>query len=144
MSVFLGGGTEEQSEAVGELFESYGLAFQIIDDVLNLRGFQEDRKNRGEDITRGKITAPVAKAMGRLSLPDRRKLWSIINSKPVDQGRIQDAIDLIDRCGALQACSDEAHELVESTWKTVSPLLPDSHFKVRMRSFGWFVLDRHY
>lgn len=144
MAVLLGGGTEEQSQAVGELFESYGLAFQIIDDVLNLRGFQEDRKNQGEDITRGKITAPVAKAMGRLSLPERQRLWSIIRSKPADEPTIREAIELVDRCGALQACSDDAHELVESSWKTVSPLLSDSHFKVRMRSFGWFILDRHY
>jgi geranylgeranyl pyrophosphate synthase len=144
MSVFLGGGTEEQSEGVGRLFESYGLAFQIIDDVLNLRGFEENRKNRGEDITRGKITAPVAKAMGRLGLSDRRTLWSIIKSKPTDYERIREAIQLIDGCGALQACSDDAHEFVESTWQSVSPLLPDSQFKVRMRSFGWFVLDRHY
>jgi geranylgeranyl pyrophosphate synthase/predicted secreted hydrolase len=144
MAALLGGGTEKQSESVGLLFESYGLAFQIIDDVLNLRGFQENRKNLGEDITRGKITAPVAKAMGRLGRADRGKLWSIIDSKPADPETIREAIDLIDACGALQACSDEAHELVESTWTAVESQLPDSQFKVRMRSFGWFVLDRHY
>ena len=144
MAVFLGGGTEQQSESVGRLFESYGLAFQIIDDVLNLRGFQENRKNRGEDITRGKITAPVAKAMGRLGKSDRIRLWSIIDSKPADPDTIREAIFLIDGCGALQACSDEAHELVESTWAEIESQLPDSQFKVRMRSFGWFVLDRHY
>jgi geranylgeranyl pyrophosphate synthase/predicted secreted hydrolase len=144
MAVLLGGGTEQQSESVGRLFESYGLAFQIIDDVLNLRGFQENRKNRGEDITRGKITAPVAKAMGRLGKADRIRLWSIIDSKPNDPDTIREAILLIDGCGALQACSDEAHELVESTWAAIESQLPDSQFKVRMRSFGWFVLDRHY
>src|SRR5262249_48197097 len=79
VSAILGGGSKAQSDALGDLFEAYGFAFQIIDDVLNLRGFDENRKTRGEDVTEGKITAPVAKAMGRLSLDDRRELWSILS-----------------------------------------------------------------
>src|SRR4029453_6519429 len=85
MATLVGGGTEEQAAGVGSLFESFGVAFQIIDDVLNLRGFEQDRKSRGEDIRGGKITAPVAKAMGRLSRPERNRLWSIIGSKRDDE-----------------------------------------------------------
>jgi geranylgeranyl pyrophosphate synthase len=144
MAAIIGGGTEQQADGIGSLFESFGLAFQIIDDVLNLRGFVENRKSRGEDISHGKVTAPVAKAMGRLSLADRRTLWSIISSRPVDPDEIRRAIQIIDGCGALQACEDQAHELVESAWSRVAGLLPDSQYKIRMRSFGWFVLDRHY
>ena len=144
MAAIIGGGTIEQSEGLGSLFESFGLAFQVIDDVLNLRGFDEDRKNRGEDITAGKVTAPVAAAMGRLDLEDRRRLWSIINSKPADRERIGEAVHLIDGCGALDACEQTARDLVESAWTAVDPLVPDSQFKVRLRAFGWFVLDRHY
>ena len=144
MAALIGGGTEEQSEGLGSLFESFGLAFQIIDDVLNLRGFDENRKSRGEDISQGKVTAPVAKAMGRLALDRRRELWSILGSKPTEAGRIRQAIDIIDGCGALDACESHARQLVETAWKAVDPLVPDSQFKVRLRAFGWFVLDRHY
>ena len=126
------------------MFEAFGLAFQIIDDVLNLRGFDENRKNRGEDITEGKVTAPVAKAMGRLSREDRRDLWSILSGKPADRATIARAIALIDGCGALDACEHEARALVEDAWQAVDPSIPDSQFKIRLRAFGWFVLDRHY
>ncbi len=70
-----GKGTQEQIDALGLFFESVGLAFQIIDDVLNIRGFQKDLKSRGEDIVHGKVTLPVAKAMGRLTLEQRQWLW---------------------------------------------------------------------
>ena len=144
VSAILGGGSKAQSDALGDLFEAYGFAFQIIDDVLNLRGFDENRKTRGEDVTEGKITAPVAKAMGRLSLDDRRELWSILSSKPVERCIIARAIDLISGCGALDASEQDARSSVESAWRAVDPLILDSQFKVRLRAFGWFVLDRHY
>jgi geranylgeranyl pyrophosphate synthase len=144
MATLIGGGTDAQAEGLGSLFESYGIAFQIIDDVLNLRGFEQDRKSRGEDITHGKITAPVAKAMGRLSRDERHRLWSIVSSKPTEREPIREAIAMIDGCGALDACEAQARELVERAWTMVDPLVPDTHFKVRLRAFGWFVLDRYY
>lgn len=144
MAALIGGGTEQQSEAAGALFEAYGLAFQIIDDVLNLRGFDENRKNRGEDVTQGKVTAPIAKAMGRLSPAERRELWALLASKPAEHDRILQVIKMVDSCGALDACEAEARDLVETAWQAIDPLLPDSQFKVRLRAFGWFVLDRHY
>jgi geranylgeranyl pyrophosphate synthase len=144
VAALIGGGTTAQIETLAALFESYGLAFQIVDDVLNLRGFDSKRKTRGEDITEGKVTAPVAKAMGRLPAAGRRELWSILSSKPADEDRVARAIDLIDGCGALDACEQEARDRVEEAWRAVDPLLPDSVFKIRLRAFGWFVLDRHY
>ena len=74
----LGGGSELQIEALGCFFEAVGLAFQIIDDVLNLRGFERDLKERGEDIRHGKLTLPVVKALGCLPLERRTWLWSVL------------------------------------------------------------------
>ena len=144
VAALIGGGTDEQAEGLGNLFESFGVAFQIIDDVLNLRGFDENRKNRGEDISAGKITAPVAKSMGLLSREERQQLWAIVQSKPLDRAKIGEAVALVERCGALDACEREARALVEDAWKRVDPLIPDTQVKIRLRAFGWFVLDRHY
>jgi geranylgeranyl pyrophosphate synthase/predicted secreted hydrolase len=144
MAARIGGGTKEQADALGGLFQAFGLAFQIIDDVLNLRGFDENRKTPGEDITEGKVTAPVAKAMGRLTLDERRELWAIVSGKPTARAEIGRAIGLIHGCGALDACECEARNHVEEAWRIVDPLIPDSQAKMRLRAFGWFVLDRHY
>jgi geranylgeranyl pyrophosphate synthase len=144
MAALIGGGTDQQAEGLGSLFEAFGVAFQIIDDVLNLRGFDENRKNQGEDISAGKITAPVAKAMGLLARERREQLWSIIQSKPTDRARIGEAVSLVERCGALDACEREARAMVEDAWTRVDSLIPDTQYKIRLRAFGWFVLDRHY
>lgn len=50
----IGEGTPEQVEALGMYFEAVGLAYQVIDDVINLRGgFVRNSKIRGDDIAAG-------------------------------------------------------------------------------------------
>lgn len=140
----VGGGSEAQEMGLADLLEAYGIAFQIIDDVLNLEGFEGNLKTVGEDVSEGKVTAPVAKAMSRLSLEQRRELWAAIASRPKDPAVVAEVIETLGRCGAIAACKAHASELVERAWARVEPLLPDCHAKLRLRAFGWFVLQRHY
>jgi geranylgeranyl pyrophosphate synthase/predicted secreted hydrolase len=144
MGAVVGEGSEEQIEAVGCFFEAVGLAFQIIDDVLNLRGFEGKLKTRGEDITQGKVTLPIAKAMSRLPLEARRILWNQIAAKPTEQPVIEEVIAKLEACDAIEDCVTQAHELVENAWRDLDPLLEDSLVKLMLRAFGWFVLERHY
>jgi geranylgeranyl pyrophosphate synthase/predicted secreted hydrolase len=144
MGAILGGGSERQIEELGTFFEAVGLAFQIMDDVLNLRGFEGDLKVRGEDIRQGKLTLPVVKALGLLPKQRREWLWQTLSAKPSDETRVKQVIDEIEQVGALFACVDLARDLVESAWARLDPVLEDSQFKVTFRAFGWYVLDRHY
>jgi len=121
-----------------------GLAFQIVDDVLNVRGFKGNLKARGEDVANGTITLPVVKAMGRLDPDARQKLAETLASKPKDAQTIASVIELLESTGAVQACADQARELVEGAWQAAEPLLADSISKVMLRAFGWYVLERHY
>jgi geranylgeranyl pyrophosphate synthase len=144
MGAVAGGGSDAQVEAVGRFFESLGLAFQIIDDVLNLRGFKNDLKARAEDVTNGSITLPVAKAIGRIDAPARKKLVETLASRPKDPVVVSGVVELLETTGAVQACADEARDLVEDAWRAADPLLPDTIPKVMLRAFGWYVLERHY
>jgi geranylgeranyl pyrophosphate synthase/predicted secreted hydrolase len=144
MGAVAGGGTDEQIAAVGEFFEAVGLAFQIIDDVLNLTGFKGNLKQRGEDLSNGAVTLPIAFAMSRLPRDQREGLWRTLQSKPTDIATLASTIELVQSCGALAACSDLARELVESGWRKAEPLLDPSLARVMLRAFGWYVLERHY
>lgn len=138
----LGGGKLEESEALGSFFEAIGVAYQIVDDVLNLQGYENNLKDKGEDITAGKITMPVAKAMGLLPLNQREYVWKTLQTMPTDTAVIASIIHLLQDCGAIEACRQEAEELVEEAWKKLDKLLPDSFFKVRLRAFGWYALKK--
>lgn len=144
MGAVAGGGTAEQVEAVGGFFEALGLAFQIVDDVLNLRGFKGDLKQRGEDIANGCITLPIAAAMTRMSKPARQRLWDTLESRPTDQAVIAATVEELETCGAIEACAQMARDMVEDGWRRAEPILEPSISSVMLRAFGWFVLERHY
>jgi geranylgeranyl pyrophosphate synthase len=144
MAALIGDGTEAQVDGLGNLFEAFGIAFQIVDDVLNLKGFQRDLKTRGEDIREGKVTAPVAQAMSRLDRDARAQLWRTLSGKPSQPEVVLGVIETLAQCGALEACERQAREVIESAWARIDPLIPDSHAKIKLRAFGWYVLDRHY
>jgi geranylgeranyl pyrophosphate synthase len=144
MGAIAGGGSDEQIAAIGRYFESVGLAFQIIDDVLNLRGFKGKLKTRGEDITSGKVTMPLAKAMDVAPLEERQWLWDTISSRPEDPQIVLEVIERLESWGAISACERQARELVESGWLSLDPLVDASIVKIMLRSFGWYILERHY
>lgn len=146
IGAIVGGGTDAQVDALGAYFEAIGIAFQVIDDVLNLRGFKGKGKERGEDLREGKVTYPVAVAMAadRLSLEQRRSMWQVIQSKPQDQAVVEELIELIESCGALDESVRHASVMVEEAWKLVDVAIPDSYYKLNLRAFAFFVLERHY
>jgi geranylgeranyl pyrophosphate synthase len=144
IGAILGGGTEAQIEGLGRFFEAIGLAFQMIDDVLNLRGFKGNLKERGEDIRHGKMTLPIVKALGLLPREERQWVWDVLASKPQDQATVLGLIDRLEHVGAVDACAKQARDLVEDAWKLLDPLIQDSQGKVIFRAFGWYVLERHY
>jgi geranylgeranyl pyrophosphate synthase/predicted secreted hydrolase len=144
MGAVVGGGTEAQIQAVGRYFDALGLAFQIVDDVLNLKGFKGDLKQKGEDISQGKVTLPVARALGRLDKDARIALWRDVSSKPEDPKLVRSVIDRIDACGALDDCMTQSRTLIDDAWRQLDAVTEESIPKVMLRAFGWYVLERHY
>jgi len=144
IGAMLGGGRKEQIEGLANYFTALGLSFQIIDDTLNLKGFKDGLKTKGEDITAGKITYPMARAFSMLSKRARRELYSIIQSKTEDIEVIARAIALMDSCQAIDLAEKEARTSLEAAWRRLDPLVEDSMVKINLRAFSWYVLDRTY
>jgi geranylgeranyl pyrophosphate synthase/predicted secreted hydrolase len=140
MGAMIGKGNDEEINALGSFFEAIGVAYQIMDDVLNLEGYENNLKDKGEDITAGKITMPVAKAMRLLSLDKREYVWKILQTMPTDYETIKSVIVLLEDCGAIDECRKEAEAYMEEAWKKVDEIITDSFFKIRLRTFGWYAL----
>ena len=119
------------------------MAFQIVDDVLNLRGFNDEWRSSGEDISHGKITLPVARAMTRLPTNERRWLFETLRNKPQEPETIARVVETLESCGALEECAQQARDLVEQGWAKVAPLVEDSIAKLMLRALGWYVVERH-
>lgn len=139
-----GGGTEKQQDHLCAYYESVGIAFQIIDDVLNLSGFPNGQKKCGEDLSEGKVTYPVALSLSNLGLDDRKRLWTMIRSRPNDEDIITKCIEMIRQTGAFEQSKIHANDMVDKAWQKLAPVIPDTKYKTMLFSFGRFVLERWY
>ena len=141
IGTLLGGGSAEQQAAMGDYFMALGLAFQIMDDVINLRGFQQGLKTHAEDLIEGKITVPVVKAYKKVSHEDR--VWlskqMAVAGKQADRD-VDAVLAKLEECDAIDDCITEAQHIVEEAWARIEPKLPNSYAKLVLRAFGWFVV----
>lgn len=141
----VGRGTERQKQALGDFFEHLGVAFQIIDDVVNLEGFCSDNwKTCGEDVMEGKVTFPIALAMKSLDRDARATLWAQVESKPQDMETVEAVIEACRETNSLAESRLIAVDMVETAWATLSKELPDTIAKMFLHAFSMYVLERHY
>lgn len=140
MGVILAEGTTLQKNVLGDYFLAIGVAFQIMDDVINLSGFAKGLKTKGEDLIEGKITAPVIQGLMKLGQKERTKLWEQLEHGAHTEN-VPSMIALLEDCGALNCCIKYAKELIESAWAKVDELLPESYAKMQLRIFGQFVVE---
>jgi geranylgeranyl pyrophosphate synthase len=104
-----GGATSEQCSRLAAFGEELGLAFQIIDDVLNVQpGDDRWGKVLAEDITQGKINLQVLLAVERLDPVRRARLTQILASRTADHCVLGEAVTLMRDSGAFDAARDIA------------------------------------
>jgi geranylgeranyl pyrophosphate synthase len=142
VACILADASSEQSVALEHFGTQLGLAFQIVDDALNLKGFEGELKEVGEDIRDGKITYPVIKGMSRLNKFDRQYIWSIMQEHTDDHGKISSVISLLNKVGAIDDCLVEARNIVEESWEKLDAVLEDSLPKIMMRTFCGYLTER--
>jgi geranylgeranyl pyrophosphate synthase len=151
MGAVLGGGSDAAVMAVGRYYEAVGCAFQIMDDVRNLRGVFSGKADKsgagvelkvlGEDITAGKVTFPVVKALRLLPAGEMREVWEVIKTKPKDRGVVDGVIAKLEACGAIDECVTHATRLVEEGFKWVDGELEDSIWKCFLKAFGHYLVE---
>lgn len=123
---------------------SLGLAFQIVDDALNIKGFEGNLKEEAEDIRSGKVTYPIAVAIGKLDYLDRKDMWTILSGCPQELSDIQRVVQLVNETDAVHDCLSRARRLIEASWSTLDAVLEDSLPKIMMQTFCKFLVERTY
>lgn len=136
----LGGGTDEQIEALSDFGRLIGLAFQIQDDYLDVVSDAEDiGKPVGSDILEGKMTLMVVHTLAKASKKDREMLKSILTAKNEDL--VEDAIALFNKYDSIKYTRDIALGNIK-TAKELLNVLEDSEAKESLELIADFVVSR--
>lgn len=145
MGAICAGGTNEQVEALRAFGLDAGLAFQIKDDLLNLVGDAAAQgKDFRSDITEGKRTLIVTKALELLDNDDRHELVGILSTHAAGEAERARAVELMDGVGAIEFARMRALELAHGATEHLAgvKLAPEAQ-KTLVSMANFFVERTH-
>jgi octaprenyl-diphosphate synthase len=119
-----------------------GLAFQLVDDVLDYGGkAAETGKNVGDDFREGKITLPVILSYRRGTAAERDFWKASIEGGENDDVRLEKALGLIGKYGALNDTIQRAQHYGTIARDALAPL-PNSPWKDALNDVIDFCISR--
>ncbi len=139
MAGILAGAEEPQIAALRRFGRELGMAFQIVDDVLDFIG-DEARlgKPAGSDLRQGLITLPI---ICHLEIVEDDTSVSGVLSGQQDEEHVRAAIEAVCSSGAIEASLAEARAHARRSQEPLETL-PDVISRQMLRSLAQYVVER--
>ncbi|KES20572.1 MULTISPECIES: polyprenyl synthetase family protein [Pseudomonas] len=136
----IAGATPEQAEALRQFGDALGIAFQLVDDLLDYRGDASTLgKNVGDDLAEGKPTLPLIATM-RDGTPEQ----ALLVRKAIQQGGSQDLEGIraaVEAAGALDYTANLAREYAARAIDCLKAL-PDNEYRDALIELSEFAVAR--
>ena len=132
----------EQVRALYDFGDALGIAFQIVDDVLDYGGATDTiGKNVGDDFRERKLTLPVIKAVAAADA-DERAFWQrTIQDGYQQDGDLDRAMAILARRGGIEAARADALAWSARARAALDPL-PDHPVRDLLAEMAGFVVAR--
>lgn len=137
----LAGVEEEQIRALHDYGDALGIAFQVVDDLLDFWGGEATGKNIGDDFRDRKLTLPIIKAIAKAD-EDEHAFWTrtIAKNDQVD-GDLERALEIMSARGALDETRQDAIDWAETAKKALG-VLPEHPIRDMMTDIADYVVER--
>ena len=137
----LAGCDKEMVEAMRTYGYSLGMAFQIVDDILDFTGDEELMgKPVGSDLLEGTITLPGLLLLERY--PRDNPIKKFFAARRGREERLQEAIALVRSTEVLDVSMEMAREYVQRANEALVSSAPDTEARRTMLELGEYVLNR--
>ena len=133
---------DAQVQALFDYGDALGIAFQIVDDLLDYQGDPNATgKNIGDDFRERKLTLPVIKAIAKGDAAERAFWTRTIEKGKQEDGDLEHAVSLLNAHGTLDETKAEALAWAEQA-KTALNTLPDHELTQMLRDLADYVVAR--
>ena len=138
----IAGADAAQVRALFDYGDALGIAFQIVDDLLDYQGQSAATgKNVGDDFRERKLTLPVIRAVA-LADAEERAFWSrTIERGKQEDGDLEHALDLLAKHDTLTYTKDKAIGWADKAKAALDPL-PDHDLKHMLLDLADYVVER--
>ena len=138
----IAGGSDAQVRALFTYGDALGVAFQIVDDLLDYGGSAAAiGKNVGDDFRERKLTLPGIKAVA-LADAEERAFWvRVIEKGAQGDGDLEQAMAILARHGAMAAARADALAWVQVAQEALAAL-PDHPLRGMLSDLAAYVVAR--
>ena len=142
LGAIIGNGSEEQEVRLGEYGRNMGMAFQIVDDVLDLTASEEVLgKPVASDLREGKVTMAVIHALQQCTPEERRLVEAVLDERAFVSVKHEQILEMLNRYGSIAYAYDEAAKHAELARKAICSFA-DSEIKRALLSIPDFIVER--
>src|SRR3954470_8001188 len=138
----IGNTTAEQQQALEQYGISLGMAFQLIDDLLDFSGDQTALgKPVGGDLREGKVTLPIIRLLQRTDADTTEMVTSVVRDGSCTPERWQDICRLIHETRSVEYAMFKAQEFAAVAKKQLY-VFPASHERDALMALPDYILAR--
>jgi octaprenyl-diphosphate synthase len=131
-----------EEEALERFGRNLGIAFQLIDDMLDFSALQSDLgKSVGDDFRDGKITLPILIAIARADAEERDFWRRTLEDGEQGEGDLDRAIRLVERRGALAETLRRARTYAAEAVEALA-IFPDGPLRQALIEAAAFATER--
>ena len=142
MGAVISGQSQQVCQQMAEFGQNLGIAFQLIDDVLDYAGDTVTiGKKVGDDLAEGKLTLPLIHTLDNCHSSERRQIESAIRN-PVDSA-IEDVYKIVASSGALEYTTRLARRYSQHAKDSIE-FLPNTVFRQALFDLAGFACDRNF
>jgi octaprenyl-diphosphate synthase len=142
LGAILGGASDEQEQRLGRYGRSLGMAFQIVDDVLDLTASEDVLgKPVGSDLREGKMTMAVIHALDRCDATEAAMIESVLREGAFNGTTQQHIAAILERYGSIEAAHAAAQQYAADAREAICSFA-DSEIKRALLWIPEFVVER--
>lgn len=140
----VGGGDDEAAEACASFGRNVGLAFQIMDDILDFVGSEKILgKPRGSDIRGGDLTLPMISALRNAPESERTAMQRMATSPDLKDGALDDLVRLMEKHGGFACARERAAHYAHAAKALLLPF-DNSPSRNALQSAADYVVERNF
>ena len=118
-----------------------GMAFQLIDDVLDIKGDEKKLgKPAGNDIRKGVITLPAIYALTHCD--ERRVLKQLLQNRFLNDNEVDTALSIVKKSGGVEYTESLAKRYIQRAQSSIGKL-PDIPIKKLLTNLSTFIYRRY-
>ena len=142
LGALVAGADSQTEEKLGEYAWNLGMAFQLVDDVLDFTAREKTLgKPVGGDLREGKVTLPLVYALERASADERRSVERVLADRHYENVPLQQILGLIEKYNGIERVRERAQTFTDKARQGIGEF-PESPYQRALHGITDLVTDR--